>query len=295
MLSAELISRIRRLELKAGHLASDLLLGEYVSAFKGRGWEFDEVREYRPGDDTRGIDWNVTARMGSPYVKVFQEERDMTLMLMVDVSSSLFFASQHRPKHEVAAELAAVLAFLATKHKDKVGLILFSDHVERYVPPSKGRAHIWSIIRSVLSHKAQGEGTDIEEAMSYLLNVRKRRSLVFLISDFYADYPTSVMQQLAARHELVCARIVDPGETRWPNAGLVLLEDKETRQKVILNTGSAAFRENWERKQERQLNEWQKMVLRAGGTALQVSTDQAVVDVLHRFLRARDARRRRLR
>jgi uncharacterized protein (DUF58 family) len=294
LLSAELISRIRRLELKAGHLASDLLLGEYVSAFKGRGWEFDEVREYRPGDDTRGIDWNVTARMGSPYVKVFQEERDMTLMLMVDVSSSLYFASQHRPKHEVAAELAAVLAFLATKHKDKVGLILFSDHVERYVPPSKGRAHIWSIIRSVLSHKAQGEGTDLEAAMSYLLNVRKRRSLVFLISDFYGDYPQTTMQQLASRHELVCARIVDPGESRLPDAGMVLLEDKETRKKIILNTGSAAFRKDWQQRQERLQADWQKAILRAGGTALQVSTDHPVVDALHRFLRARDVRRRRV-
>ncbi|MCX6129405.1 MAG: DUF58 domain-containing protein, partial [Proteobacteria bacterium] len=209
MLAPELISRIRRLELKAGHLASEVLAGEYKSAFKGRGWEFDEVREYQHGDDVRSIDWNVTARMGQPFVKIFREQREMTLMLLVDLSSSLYFGSGARTKHETAAELAAVLAFLAIRQKDKVGLMVFSDHIELYIPPSKGRAHVWSIIRSILSHKAQGQKTDLDGALRTFLQIRQRRCLSFLLSDFLAEGYEKSLQHIALRHELVCMKIED--------------------------------------------------------------------------------------
>ena len=295
MLSADVLAKIRLLELKADHLASDLLLGDYVSAFKGRGWDFEELREYVPGDDLRGIDWNVTARTSSPFVKVYREERDMTVMLLLDVSSSLYFTGHGRPKHEIAAEFAAVLAFLATRHKDKIGLLLFSELVEHYTPPSKGRKHVWDIIRRVLTHKAAGQGTDLEGALRYFLNIRKKRALVFLISDYYADYPPSLLRQLASRHELICARIHDQAEEVLPRAGIVAMEDKESGEKLYVNTDDPDFRRDWAGKQKKALEDWWQAVRLAGATPLLLPTEVSVGDTLQRFLRQRDARRRSLR
>lgn len=295
MLSADVLAKIRLLELKADHLASDMLLGDYVSAFKGRGWDFEELREYVPGDDLRSIDWNVTARTSSPFVKVYREERDMTVMLLLDVSSSLYFTGQGRPKHEMAAEFAAVLAFLATRHKDKVGLLLFSDTVEHYTPPSKGRKHVWDIIRRVLTHKAQGQGTDLEAALRYLMNIRKKRALVFLISDFYADYEPSLIRQLASRHELICARLHDKSEEELPAAGIVAMEDKESGEKLYVNTDDPHFRAEWAAKQKKSLADWWQAIRLAGATALLLPTNIPVADSLQSFLRQRDVQRRRLR
>ncbi len=295
MFSPELLSKIRRLELKAGHLASDMLLGEYASAFKGRGWEFDEVREYRVGDDLRSIDWNVTARMGHPYVKVFREEREMTIMLLVDVSSSLFFGSQAQGKHELAAEFAAVLAFLAIKQQDKVGLILFSDEVEHYTPPSKGRSHVWSIIRSVLGHQAQGQGTNLDGAIRYLLNVRKRRCLTFVISDFWADAYIPRLKQLASRHELVCARVLDPRELTMPDVGLVLLQDQENGERVLVDASSPALQMRWAHEQEEKLKTWYASMRSMGASPLLLNTEEGSVEALHRFLKEREGRRRQRR
>ncbi|MBC7531815.1 MAG: DUF58 domain-containing protein [Oligoflexus sp.] len=295
MLSADVLAKIRLLELKADHLASDMLLGNYVSAFKGRGWDFEELREYVPGDDLRSIDWNVTARTSSPFVKVYREERDMTVMLLLDVSSSLYFTGQGRPKHEIAAEFAAVLAFLATKHKDKVGLLLFSDSVEHYTPPSKGRKHVWDIIRRVLTHKAQGQGTDLEGALRYFLNIRKKRALVFLISDYYAEYKPSLIRQLAGRHELVCVRIHDAAEEVLPSAGIVAMEDKESGEKIYVNTDDPELRRDWAEKQQKALADWRQAVRVAGATPLLLPTSISVGDTLQKFLRQRDKQRRRLR
>lgn len=292
MLAADVLAKIRHLELKADHLASDMLLGDYVSAFKGRGWDFEELREYVPGDDLRSIDWNVTARTSEPFVKVYREERDMTVMLLLDVSSSLYFTGQGRAKHELAAEFAAVLAFLATKHKDKVGLLIFSDHVEHYTPPSKGRRHVWDIIRRVLTHKAQGQKTDLEGALRYLLNIRKKRALVFLISDFYADYKPTLIRQLASRHELICARLHDEDEETLPSAGIVALEDKESGQKVYVNTDDAYFRKEWAETQRKDLEAWRSATRLAGATPLVLPTSLSVADSLQAFLRQRDIRRR---
>ncbi|MES2745072.1 MAG: DUF58 domain-containing protein [Bdellovibrionota bacterium] len=292
MLSPEVLAKIRHLELKADHLASDMLLGDYVSAFKGRGWDFEELREYVPGDDLRSIDWNVTARTSTPFVKVYREERDMTVMLMLDVSSSLYFSGQGRPKHELAAEFAAIVAFLATKHKDKIGLLIFSDTVEHYTPPSKGRRHVWDIIRRVLTHKAQGQKTDLEGALRYLLNIRKKRALVFLISDYYANYKPSLLRQLGSRHELICARLHDASEVTLPAAGIVAMEDKESGQKIYVNTDDMDFRKNWAITQKKAMDSWLQSVRVAGATALLLPTDLPAADSLQKFLRQRDVRRR---
>ncbi|MBC7660020.1 MAG: DUF58 domain-containing protein [Chitinophagaceae bacterium] len=292
MLSADVIAKIRLLELKADHLASDMLLGDYVSAFKGRGWDFEELREYVPGDDLRSIDWNVTARTSTPFVKVYREERDMTVMLLLDVSSSLYFTGQGRPKHEIAAEFAAVLAFLATRHKDKVGLLLFSETVEHFTPPSKGRKHVWDIIRRVLTHKAVGQGTDLEGALRYFLNIRKKRALVFLISDYYAAYKPSLLRQLASRHELICARIQDEAETVLPRAGIVAMQDKESSEKIYVDTDDSSVREAWAQKQASTMESWTQNVRAAGATPLVLPTNLSVAETLQRFLRQRDARRR---
>lgn len=292
MIAPELLARIRRLEIRASHLASDLLMGEYASAYKGRGWEFDEVRSYQVGDDLRNIDWNVTARMGEPYVKVFREEREMTLMLLVDVSSSLYFGTLPQAKHELAAELAAVLAFLAIRHQDKVGLILFSDHVEQYIPPSKGRAHVWSIIRSVLGHQAQGRGTDLGGALRFFLKVRKRSTLTFLLSDFWASAHRQELKQAAQRHELVCARILDPREQELPDVGTILLEDKESGQRMLVDT--SRLHRGWSNERALAAEEWRKSIRSMGATPLDLSTEIGSVEALHGYLRERDLRRRRL-
>lgn len=291
MLSAEVLSKIRHLELKADHLASDVLMGEYVSAFKGRGWDFEELREYVPGDDLRCIDWNVTARTSTPFVKVYREERDMTLMLLLDVSSSLYVTGQGRPKHEVAAEFAAILAFLATKHKDKIGLLIFSDSIEHYTPPSKGRRHVWEIIRRILTHKAQGQKTDLDGALRYLLNIRKKRALVFLISDYYADYQPARLRQLASRHELICARLHDKVEESLPSAGLVAMEDKETGQKIFVKTDDPYFRKEWAETQRASLAKWVQTMRLAGATPLLLPTERPIADSLQTFLRQRDGKR----
>jgi uncharacterized protein (DUF58 family) len=293
VLSPEVLAKIRHLELKADHLASDMLLGDYASAFKGRGWDFEELREYVPGDDLRSIDWNVTARTVTPFVKVYREERDMTVMLMLDVSSSLYYSGQGRPKHELAAEFAAIVAFLATKHKDKIGLIIFSDTVEHYTPPSKGRRHVWDIIRRVLTHKAQGQKTDLEGALRYLLNIRKKRALVFLISDYYASYTPALLRHLSSRHELVCARIHDASEDALPAAGLVALEDRESGRKIYANTDDPHFQRSWASAQKASMDSWLQSVRAARATALLLPTSVPAADSLQAFLRQRDARRRR--
>jgi len=291
VLAPELLSRIRRLELKAGHLASEFLLGEYKSAFKGRGWEFDEVREYQVGDEIRSIDWNVTARMGQPFVKLFREEREMTLMLLVDVSSSLFFGSSARAKHEMVAELAAVLAFLAIRRQDKVGLLVFSDHTELYIPPSKGRAHVWSIIRSILTHKAQGQKTDLDGALKSLMQLRKRRCLAFVLSDFQTQGYEKTLKQVARRHELVCVQIEDPAERALPAAGLVWYQDRESGERVLVDSSDPWIQSKWPRQREEQQKLWQRDMKRAGAAVLTLSTTDNTADALHRFLSVGSRRR----
>jgi uncharacterized protein (DUF58 family) len=237
LLSAELIAQIRRIELKAKHLVSDVMSGQYASAFKGRGMEFDEVREYQFGDDIRFIDWNVTARMGSPYVKVFREERELSIVLMLDVSGSQHFATGVQTKLAFAAQIAAVLAFLAQKNNDRVGLVLFSDHIEAYIPPSKGRSHIWHIIRQVLTHKSKGARTDLRVPLEFLQRTLKRKALCFLVSDFWCESAyDSVLKRVSRHHELLAVLTSDPSEVLVKNMGMLQFEDAESGLSLAMDS-----------------------------------------------------------
>jgi len=228
MLTSEILKTIRRIEITTGRLVTEVFAGQYESVFKGRGMEFSEVREYQPGDDVRLIDWNVTARFGHPYIKKFVEERELTVMLLVDRSASGMFGTARRMKAEIAAEVCAVLAFSAMKNNDKVGLILFTDSIEKYIPPKKGRTHALRIIREALYGKPRGTGTDISAALKYLNDVVKKKCIVFVISDFIDRDYEKMLRITNKRHDMIAVEIADPGESRMPPAGLVSLQDAET-------------------------------------------------------------------
>jgi uncharacterized protein (DUF58 family) len=242
MLTSELIRRIRFIEIRTRRLVNDLFAGEYQSVFKGRGMEFAEVREYQPGDDVRSIDWNVTARMGRPFVKRFAEERELTVMLVVDASRSQAFGSAGRSKAETAAELCGLLAFSAIQNHDKVGLILFTDHVEKFVPPKKGRQHVLRVIRELLGFEPAGRGTCIAEALGFLSRVVRRRSVVFLVSDFFDDDYRRALQVTNRRHDVIAITLSDRRERELPAVGLLALEDAETGRLRYVDTSQAAFR-----------------------------------------------------
>ena len=245
MIPREILKQVRLLEITTRGLVNDVFSGEYHSVFKGRGMSFAEVREYRYGDDIRGIDWNVTARTGSPHVKVFEEERELTLMLVVDVSASAHFGTRERMKSELAAELCGVLAFSAIKNNDKVGLILFSDRIEHFVPPRKGRRHALRVLRELLYRPAEGTGTDIAGALEYLARVTRRRAVAFLVSDFLAEGYERALSVAARRHDLVAVRVGDAREAAIPAMGFVEFEDPETGRRVVVNTSGRAFRERF--------------------------------------------------
>ncbi len=245
MIPREILKQVRLLEITTRGLVNDVFSGEYHSVFKGRGMSFAEVREYRYGDDIRGIDWNVTARTGSPHVKVFEEERELTLMLVVDVSASAHFGTRARMKSELAAELCGVLAFSAIKNNDKVGLILFSDRIERFVPPRKGRRHALRVLRELLYHPAEGTGTDIAGALEYLARVTRRRAVAFLVSDFLAEGYERALSVAARRHDLVAVRVGDAREAAMPPMGFVEFEDPETGRRVVVNTSGRVFQERF--------------------------------------------------
>lgn len=293
MIASDLIKQIRGLELKAGHLVTDALAGNYLSAFKGQGMEFEEVREYVPGDDIRSIDWNVTARMQAPYVKVLREERELTVMLMVDVSPSQVFGTGARGKQELAAELAAILAFLAIRNNDKVGLIVFSDHVEQYIPPKKGRAHVWNIIRAVLTHDGSGSRTNISQALEYLLKVAKRRSMVFLISDFWDAGFGHQLRLAARRHDLVCARTEDPQELALADAGLVHYRDAETGETHLIDTGSVKVREAFAAATKERHESLKALFRKSHAGSFTLSPDVPVTSPLLQYFREKERRTRR--
>jgi uncharacterized protein (DUF58 family) len=290
MLSPKLIQQIRNIELKAGHLVNDALAGEYVSVFRGVGMEFDKVREYEAGDDVRTIDWNVTARVNAPYVKIFREERELTLMLLVDLSGSQSFGSTGRFKHEIATELAAILAFLATKNNDKVGLILFSDHVEQFIPAKKGRSHVWRIIREILTHKPKGKGTNLKEALDYFNRVSKRRSMSFLLSDFCSENYEKSLELAAHRHDLVCVDIKDARERELPASGLITLQDAETGQSILVDTSDARFRQRFTETVQKEEKTRIDFFRRHKIDYFAVNTEEAVVQPLIRYIHQRERR-----
>ncbi len=293
MLPPELLRQIRRIEVRTRRTVNDLLAGQYESVFRGAGLAFDEVREYQPGDEVRTIDWNVTARTGHPYVKRYREEREQTVILAVDASASQAFGTTGRRKNEVAAELTALVAFSAMKNNDKVGVLLFTDRVEHFVPVAKGTAHALRLIRDVLCFTPRGRGTSIPAALAYLRRVTHRRAVVFLVSDFIgSDYARS-LRTSARGHDLVAVRLVDPREQRLPRGTLVELEDAETGDRFTMDTGSAAYRAAYARAAETRAEQFEQLCRAAGVDTVEIRTDAPFADPLIRFFRRRARRLRR--
>ena len=295
MLTGDLIARIKRIEITTRKLVRDSFAGEYQSVFKGRGMEFDEVRQYHPGDDVRSIDWNVTARTGEPYVKSYIEERELTVMLAVDVSGSGDFGTRNRFKRELAGELAAVMSFAATTNNDKVGLLLFTDRVELLVPPRKGRSHVLRMVRDLLVFQPVGSGTDIRLALDMVHQMLKRRSIVFLVSDFLAD-PESYRQAMLVtnrRHDVVAFDLNDPLEYEIADVGLLALEDAESGQLRWVDTGSKEWKQEFTDRVTR-LEEGKSEVFTAAGVdRISVTTERGYVAELGAFFKDRLRRLRR--
>ena len=289
MLTGDLIARIRRIEITTRKLVSDSFAGEYQSVFKGRGMEFDEVRQYHPGDDVRSIDWNVTARTGEPHVKSYIEERELTVMLVVDVSGSGEFGTRNRFKRELAVELAAVMSFAATTNNDKVGLLLFTDRVESLVPPRKGRSHVLRMVRDLLLFQPQGTGTDITLALNTVHRMLKRRSIVFLVSDFLAD-PESYRQAMLVtnrRHDVVAFDLSDPLEHEISNVGVIALEDAESGELRFVDTASREWREEFSGRVARLEEGKRDVLMTAGVDRVGVTTEKDYVAEVGAFFKTR--------
>ena len=292
MFSTELMNKIRRIEIRTRRLVNDSFAGEYHSVFKGRGMEFDEVRPYMPGDETRTIDWNVTARMGQPFVKKYVEERELTVMLMVDASGSGDFASQGKFKRELAAELAAVLSFSATTNKDKVGMMIFTDKVELYIPPRKGRRHVLRLIRELLAFEPESHGTDLKLALDSMNQILKRRSIIFLVSDFM-DEPQRYSKPLFMtnrRHDLIAVDLHDPLEAEIADVGMLTLEDAESGQIVWLDTSDPVWRDMFAAQTVQFEMEKRRTLANAGVDRVQIRTDQDYAKALTLFFQKRNKR-----
>jgi len=290
MISTELARKIRILQITTRKVVNDVLAGEYTSVFKGRGMEFDEVREYMPGDDVRTIDWNVTARMDRPYIKRYVEERELTVFFLVDLSASGAFGSVKKLKNEIAAEFCALLSFSAVKNNDKVGLIVFTDRVELYVPPKKGTTHVLRLIRELLNFKPKAVKTDIGGTLDYFGKVQKKRAVVFLVSDFQSEGFEKAMRIISKRHDLIAVPVTDPREVRLPNVGLIELEDAETGEMVLVDTSSAAVRKQYERLGRERSERFRELFASMGVDRIEVATDRDYVPRLVQFFRVRERR-----
>jgi uncharacterized protein (DUF58 family) len=305
MTITELLESVRRIETRTNRLVNDTMVGAYLSHFKGRGMDFEELREYIPGDDVRDIDWNVTHRLGKVFVKRFREERELTAVLAVDISASSSFGSANRSKREFAAEIAATLAMSAAKNGDKVALLLFTDEVELFVPPRKGRRHILRIVRELLMFKPRKRGTDVASALGFLNHVLHRRAIVFLLTDFLHDGGASVsapalqtrdvIAELGltnVRHDVVCLHLNDPRESELPDAGLVTIEDAETGELLELNSGRRGVRERFAAVNAARLAELDRALNRTGVDTLRLKTTEPFAPALQRFFEIRRGRRR---
>ena len=288
METSELIKKVRRIEIKTKAMSQQIFAGQYHSAFKGRGMEFSEVRQYNYGDDVRFIDWNVTARFNTPYVKIFEEEREMTVMLLIDVSGSNLFGTRQQFKSELITEISAVLSFSAIYNNDKVGVIFFSNEVEKFIPPAKGKSHILRIIRELLTYRSTSNQTNIAEALRFLTNVSKRKTTAFLLSDFIDNDYEQALRIAASRHDIVALDIVDRGETVLPNVGIVELQDPETGVRVWTDTASKkvrnAYAQWWNNLNNNTLNTLRK----AGVDHTQLFTDTDYVPALLELFRRRN-------
>ena len=290
MIPRDILKKVRRVEIRTRGLVNEVFSGEYHSVFKGRGMNFAEVREYEYGDDIRSIDWNVTARTGHPFVKVFEEERELTVMLVVDVSASGDFGTRERMKGEVAVEICALLAFSAIKNNDKVGLIIFSDRIEKFVPPRKGRPHVLRVLRELLYHKPQGRGTDIRGALEYLTRVIRRRAVVFLVSDFKAPSFEKSLSIAGRRHDLIAVRLGDDRETSMPPLGYVEFEDAETGELLTVNTADSRFQAEFAERAAQVETDMGRTFRRSRVDVIDIKTDRPYVQPLMLFFKEREGR-----
>lgn len=287
METKELLKKVRKVEIKTKRLSNNIFGGEYHSTFKGRGMTFSEVRGYEFGDDVRSIDWNVTARYNAPYVKVFEEERELTLMLMVDISGSKFFGTDNDLKKNIATEISATLAFSAIQNNDKVGLILFTDNVELYIPPAKGRTHILRIIRELIEFKPKSKRTDISTALEFFSNVTSKKSIAFLLSDFISKDYQKALSIASKKHDLTGIRIYDKFEEEMPNLGLIPMIDQETDKVEFIDTGSKDVRKNFKINSLKMRDEFETTFKRNGSGTINCRTDQSYVKLLLGYFKNR--------
>jgi uncharacterized protein (DUF58 family) len=290
MIPKEILKKVKRIEITTRGMVNDVFSGEYHSVFKGRGMDFSEVREYQIGDDIRTLDWNVTARTGRPHVKVFDEERELTVMLLVDASFSSEFGTARRMKGEIAAELCALLAFSAIKNNDKVGLIIFTDRIEKFVPPRKGRSHVLRVLRELLYFKPKDRRTDIGLALEYLSRVIRRRSTVFLVSDFLSGDFSRALRIANRRHDIVGLHIVDPRELEMPNVGFLELEDAETGETLLVNTFDRNVRSQFGRRTGEAMAAQERLFRSMNVDRVVIRTDESYFEPLIRFFRVRARR-----
>lgn len=291
MIPAELISKIRQIQIYTSRMVDASFAGQYESVFKGRGMQFDEVREYTPGDDIRAIDWNVTARTGKPYIKRYVEEREMTVIFAVDLSASGDFGTVNKAKNELAAEFCAVMAFAAAKNNDKVGLLIFSDRIELYIPPKKGMSHMLRLIRELLYFKMPKRKTNINEAMDYLARVIRKKATVFLVSDFIETNFKKSLSLLNKRHDVIAVSVRDPAEIALPNIGLIEFTDAETGELILVDTRNKKFRKQYNDSTTKQANELRNLLKSINIDSINISTDKPYIQDLVRFFHMRHNRR----
>lgn len=290
MIDKELLKQVREIEIRTKGLVNQVFSGEYHSVFKGKGMEFSEVREYQFGDDIRNIDWNVTARFGHPFVKIFEEERELTVILMIDLSGSLSFGTRQKTKQKVAAEISAILSFSALKNNDKVGLILFTDKIEKFVPPRKGRKHVLRIVREILSFKPEGNKTNLHNAMEFLNHAIKKRSIVFFISDFIDEGYEKMLGVVSRKHDFIALSIEDVRENELINIGLVKFFDAETNQEFLIDTSNKSFLEFY-RKKKAEINNKRKYLFRLNKIdSIQIKVGEDYIKPLVQFFKIREKR-----
>ncbi len=283
----ELLKKVRKIEIKTRRLSDHIFGGEYHSTFKGRGMTFSEVRQYQFGDDVRNIDWNVTARYSEPYIKVFEEERELTMMLVADVSGSEFFGTDKQFKNEIVTEIAATLAFSAMQNNDKIGLILFTDEIELFIPPKKGKYHVLRIIRELLEFKPKSKKTDLSQAIKFLSSVMKKKAIVFVLSDFMTDGYEQTIKIAANKHDITGIRVYDQREESIPSLGLVQMEDEESGDLVLVNTSSKKVRNNYAAHYNDRVSYFQETFRRSGAGVIDVRTDDSYVKKLLGYFKRR--------
>ncbi|MCF6155128.1 MAG: DUF58 domain-containing protein [Candidatus Brocadia sp.] len=290
MISKDIMKKIQQIEIHTRRLVNESFIGEYHSVFKGRGMEFEEVREYQPGDEIRTIDWNVTARMGRPFIKRFVEERELTVMLLVDVSASGNFGSIKQLKNEIATEICALLAFSAIKNNDKVGVIMFSDKIEKFIPPKKGTKHVLRVIRELLCSEPAGKGTNISVALEYMNKISSRRTISFIVSDFIAHDYVHALRIANKKHDVIAITVVDPREQELPNVGFIELKDAESGEILLLDTSNPRARKEFSALNAKQKQERSKLFRSMGVDEIVISTGKNYVEPVVRFFRVREKR-----